>query len=549
MQGSKVNSFRPAVWRRRRCCYLTQLLLVGTAALAAANALAQDGFNRLLTEDARSAIEYPLPPVSEIIGVPVTRNDRPVVVVADLNDEGSDCPARALGAAIGAVMRVESWGLSEGLSVPHPVGYWADVTGSNDGLTPGMRVAHRTGANWLVTGTTRQADDLIDIDFRIVDTKTSKLRAEFRLSTRMAEMPDKLADAITTILSNFAGEARLKALRQRSALSFGSLANAMQRNLCEQHLYFDEIERAWNDAPDFPATAALYAYSAAELRPKETLQRWVKPVLAASDQHPVVQLQAANLQIAIAPQNHDEATIALLKTLAARYPFEPYAIDMLSEAIAMESVLFADPVEPHVPQRVISGPVPHYAPYAEALSLAFRAVEVWPDDYRSWWAMALALHQYSMLVRGTDFWERVPDSAKHRYPLLIEQEDHALDRAIRLHPGRSSLYDMKIGTDQEMGRDWMGTFRQGIELSPHDPELYTTAWDYSENQWGGSAAMRYDIYRLASKNNPDSDWPAHLYRRWAGSEALWPIYRWQIIAGAVLMAAGFGWFAWRTRRR
>jgi tetratricopeptide (TPR) repeat protein len=536
------------------------LRLAGAVAIAvpALPAAGQSEIAELHAQAVAAAVEHPLPPLGEVLrgAVPVAR---PLLVLADFNEDLGDCRARALGEAVGVALRVEAWGLSPGLSFSHPTGYWADgwaVSGPNR-AGRAARVAARSGAGLILHGTIAEVATGFQLDYRLVDSRSQQVVRAFSRDSAADALAATLADVIRDVLQE-RGAAIAAAEQERLERAAGRTDALLrfavaQRNNCEGADYADEISLAWNDAPDYPPLAALYVQDAASRFHRGAAGAHIDNVLGAAGWHPVVRLAGSYAAVYEARANRNPAAVEALRELASRYPHEPAAIFALSDVLAAEELIYEypDTLTGQVGWR--GTPVPHPPSYAAGIALAARAVTLWPDHYRAWWCLAYVLGHYSSAIRGGDYWQKVPESARRRIPKIGVEIDYALGRAIESHPVQSRLHLLQIENDTNVPRDWMPTFWKAVALVPHDAGIYRVAFNYSQEQWGGSARQRFAVYRAAVERNPGARWPDELYRGhapwWESYPATLVVAYWRRGLVVLVLLTLVGWIARRLLPR
>lgn len=457
---------------------------------------------RLHEQAIREAIGRALPPpgTGRAAGLPAT------VVIANFNEDSADCAERAWGWAVGATLRVESWGRSPALSFSTPTGYALDARaapGEPRGGA-GLRVARRTGARWLVQGEVREHESGLRIGYVVRDLAGGD-PARFNQETTVDEAGVALADAIPAILAlmdaplDEAERRRLARLREVPSTGLAALQEAARAD-CEGDGWAEAMQRAWRRVPEF---AAVAAHGAAELTWNQSADAALEQLEAArsqADGHPVVRLVSAYDLAFSTPREQRAEALADLRSLARRYPQESAALRALADVLAARA---RDAGEGSGGNAIDES--------AEAIAVSLYALRLAPEDYRNWWSLANAVGEYSGAIRGTGYWSQVPEDARRRVLQLAPEIDYALDRALELHPAALGLFRLKIDADARNSRDWTEIFRAAAEVAPRDRGLYNSALHYAKDQWGGDWRKRVMVYRLARRNNPGADWPARDY--------------------------------------
>ena len=154
----------------------------------------------------------------------------------------------------------------------------------------------------------------------------------------------------------------------------------------------------------------------------------------------------------------------------------------------------------------------------DALAVMSEAVKRWPDHYRMWWNYAWLLNTHAWQVRGHKFWNEVPEFARKRFKLMSHLGNQAVDRTLSLHPKNGGIWILKLNTlggISGYSDELMQAFDDAVAVAPHEETIYGNALNYSLDQWGGNAAARRRIIRLAEENNPDAAWPEMMRARHA----------------------------------
>ncbi len=534
----------------RACRVLVWSLLVLSAFTSSVALAAPAKIHRAL----REAIDRPLPAASEVMGAQPQRASGGLVIVAN-PDGGTDCAAEGVGRALGFVLRTEMWGTTRDLSFEAPMTYWAasrDRT-TPDGLPAGERIARRIGARWIVDGTVSQAAGAWTANWRIVDTSSVVPSATMSTTIRVDQANADLVATIRALLGAMQAEPdadqvpRLDRLAGYPSGAFTALQRAFEGSCNDDGSYAERIASAWREFPGYATLAVLYQQQLA-LPDRASRRTELTRILSGASAHPVVGFYLNDALTATTPRGEGQAELAALRTLASRYPHEPGVAYALIGALFTYNELYADSDDGRRP-KVISGPVDHPLRYAHAIALAGRAIELWPNDYKSWVLLGEATNLYAQAIRGTCGWSCVPDSAKSRLPGINEAFDDIVSKGLMAYPASEPLLAGQVLAAQAMGRDWWPTFLLGAHERPHAYYLYQNAMIYSGDGWGGDAARRRDVYKLALKNNPDEDWPLALYVDWAPWHETWTARYGRVLGIALLLLIAVVGFRWYRARR
>jgi hypothetical protein len=530
---------------------MLRIMACGAIALLVTRARADDGVG--VAEAIGAAVEYPLPPLSEVIGEHIPAAPETLVVIGDANDDQTGCEAKALGGAIGVSLRVHAWGLASNIAFSQPLSFWEDTRNGSETnkLRPGERVARRTGASYWLRSIATQENSGLHLRFELVDIASGDAR---KVSDRVISgafaptLADMLTDVLTPLAFSTSGgeEARLQAWRREPDTVFRDLRAALSSN-CAGAQYAAEIERVALEHPESPVLTALHLSAIADAQGAKAVVPVLAAIPAGTAAHPVVRALIAIQHVQADDHHHNAEAIDTLKELAAAYPQEPWIWEALGDALASETIIYPSNAAKGQAD-LASGPIANHPPYAQAITVALAETARWPSNYRAWWNLAFALGQYADAVRGGLFPGEMSEEAARRYPKLMQVAGKATSRALDANSTQPQLYAMRIDSEVLTGEDWYSTFSQAIALAPHSRMLYDKAMYYARKNWGGNASLRARIYRLARDNNPQTDWPAQIYHRYAGLESYLTIYVGWLWLTALLVV-GVAAALWLRRRR
>ena len=450
--------------------------------------------------------------------------DVPKLLLADFEQTGFD--NANYGAAIGGVWRFD---LGQSLAKIYSAdtsGYYIDVRleqrsrASERGVDAARRVAQRLGISYWLTGSVAE-----DSDKRVrLSVTVGRLADDLRATETWSGRRDEIFDSL-----RFACKKALRTLAFPEvdvACSVGK--DASSADLHESALWLERTRRlggdAWSDEarafyasrPKFgPAqliqsrtwTTGFYrekdnlAYDSfvAEHAGNITLQRWGQHKLAET------------LETSLGARH-----LNALAALVASAPGNPQPYIEFASALAGTRYLYmprqGKPGEMWYVAPSSSDPHP---PYVAAVVVAAEAAQRWPDNYRVQWTLAASLDQIASNIRGTSFWRDLPAETQRHYMALRSLADEALDRAMAQQPYVVDLWKLRLGHVAGQPEALMDVFRRAVALAPNDAMLYATASNFANPQWGGTPAMREEIYETARARNPGATWVDDMRKNWA----------------------------------
>jgi len=450
--------------------------------------------------------------------------DVPRLLVADFEQTGFD--NANYGAAIGGVWRFD---LGQSLAKIYSAdtsGYYIDVRleqrsrASERGVDAARRVAQRLGISYWLTGSVAE-----DPDKRVrISVTGGRLADDLRASETWSGRRDEIFDGLRIACK--------KALRTLAFpeidVACGVGKGASAADLHEAALWLERTRRLGGDAWSNEARA-FYA-SRPKFGPAQLIQSrtWTTGFYREKDNlayDGFVAEHAGNITLQRWGQHRLAETLetslgarhlSALAGLVASAPGNPQPYIDFASALAGTRYLY-------MPSQGKPGEMWHIAPssrdphppYVAAVVVAAEAARRWPENYRVQWVLAAALDQIASNIRGTSFWKDLPADTRRRHVALRSLAGEALDRAMAQQPYVVDLWKIRLDHAGGKPEALMEVFRRAVVLAPNDAMLYTKAMNYANPQWGGTPAMREEIYETARARNPGADWVDDMRKNWA----------------------------------
>jgi hypothetical protein len=491
--------------------------------------------------NARRATAHPLPPVTDWTRVAPPGRAVPMLLIGDFNEGVVGCEARALGEVTGTALRTYAWGMTDSIALIEPSHVDGDVDGDGEtGIVE--REAGAYGARWFMRGMIERTDSALALEAELVDRRQGQTLWRHRGTTTEAELGSALATVIGGALAAIdrnppaAGTARAASLKSTPAGLWPELLAARKKACSDSQ--GDRVN-------DLPAVIARYPESP------------IAPVLLAQalcDRSSIARVAGLDRiatrdpAVAIAYLAHGAgctdaglANVEMASQLAARFPTQPAALIALSLTHYAANPGMRSGPRRGGPPDLTASPSSHDPAAAAAMAAALAALRMAPENVRAWQVVAESLDFYAGRMRGDKRWSEMGADGP-RYNTLLELSREAANSGLRVAPRRGSLWRLRMTIAARLNEDWWPDFLRGVEATPHNPRLYSSAMHYAQRQWGGTAERRAEIFRISRRNNPDADWPKELYRGYApASEFVWHAYRgWWFL----LIAASCSWLAW-----
>lgn len=490
---------------------------------------------------AKEAISQPLPPITRWTRVLPPSRAVPLLLIGDFNEGYVGCEARALGEVAGTVLRTYAWGMTESIALMEPSHVRGDIDGSGKtGIIESVAAAY--GARWFMRGTIERTDSGFRIASELIDRRQSRTLWQHRSSatesglgaalaavivgalTALDQTPSAAASAREMALGSVPGELwpKLFAAREASCSDFTGDRTAGLPELVARY-------------PENPIAAVLLAQSLCTRSPIARLAGLER--IAARDPAAAV----AYLAYGAGCTDAGLADVEIATGLARRFPTQPAALIALSLAHYASNPGMRSGRTPGGPPVLTASPSTHDSSAAAAITAALAALRMAPENARAWQVAAEALDFYASRMRGDRRWSQMGADGE-RYNALLELARDGADRGLRVAPEWGSLWRLRMTVAARLNEDWWPDFLRGVEATPHNHRLYSSAMHYAQRQWGGTPARRAEVFKIARRNNPKADWPMELYRGYApANEVLWYAYRgWWML----LIAASCGWLAW-----
>ena len=196
-----------------------------------------------------------------------------------------------------------------------------------------------------------------------------------------------------------------------------------------------------------------------------------------------------SLDISVMPKHEVAARLKKMNRLVLENPHDPTMMIELADALLNNGIS------------------------VDAIAILLEATERWPDNYRVWWSLGWAVNRHAWQVRGDSFWRDVPESAKSQFKSLIRIADALIDRALEINQRNPRLWNMKInslGGIDGFTEQLLEVFDKAVAIGPDHESIYSSALNFSGQNWNGNAKARRYIIETAEKNNPDAIWPGRM---------------------------------------
>lgn len=521
--------------------------------------LAQPVSVQMLQGRVYAAIDRPVPRTRDLIGDGASAIAAPLLAIGNLDTDPTDNEAD-WGAAVGwFLMEYANGGFREFAVVPsyqfHTDGRTAVDSDGKDRRGLLKRVAARTGAKFGLTGRISVQQTQFDLTLELLEFPGNDQKAIKQFKGELNQLPRALETLTLELLGETIGVAVSPLSTSLASVPIADIeALARTKHEGDKTSGLERLalyEKLWRTHRESPAIAAAYLVVLNHTGSTAKIREDIGPLTVRNDERGTLEVYGQLIVSLNATGGIDQAAISRLTRVLADNPNNVGAWMALSDAYVGEQVMYRE--DARGARAVVSGPVDHHAGYANGIATALETVGRWPNNYRSWWELSYVLKKYAGLVRGTAYWNKVPEDAQQRYRAIMAIAEESLNRALRLHPAQGPLYEMMIEYDVQARRDWLATFRRAAELEPHRRSLYQTAFNYARPQWGGTKEDMQEIYDTAIKNNPHAAWPAELRDVWAPE--IKPLVdfrkRWvQIVIGLLFLCAlAWCWRGWRRRSR
>jgi succinate dehydrogenase flavin-adding protein (antitoxin of CptAB toxin-antitoxin module) len=487
-------------------------------------AVAQNFFIKDTIKDIKHAIDRPLPKLSEILGHDIDMAPAPIVAIGFLENHNLT-DNKDWGKAIGWYLMEATNGMTTDIAVLPSFQYLSDGlvntrNSSDDRKQYARRAAKRTGAKYIVTGDVEVNTDDLKIDIEITDSSTGTGIANINETVQKASLQSSLANIASKIL-------KLLIKHENPATSVASLNPALPaeheiESLAEafsksSDLNLDEkadhYEDLWLGHSEFLTSGTLFLNALDTIYDDDRLRKYLPLIISNDKTTPTLKIYSYMLASRVELTGGHQSQIDELKQLLISNPNNLYSWIALDLALTHEDVMYHRD-EAGV-THIVSSAIDHDPGRSQSIVVSMEMLKRWPDYYRAWWSLGDTLNNYAGLVRGTNYWNQIPDDVKSRYRRILKVADNSMFQALRRHPAQGVMYINLISLDVAFSRDWMSSFRRAAELAPHNHYTYEVAFNYAQPQWGGTKDNQKEIYRLARDNNPGREWPQKLRDIWA----------------------------------
>ena len=170
------------------------------------------------------------------------------------------------------------------------------------------------------------------------------------------------------------------------------------------------------------------------------------------------------------------AKAAELKSYVAEFPDDPLPLFILANVISNSEMLSID-----------------------AMTVSTELLRQWPNDYRSWAAMAKSIYSYAWYIRGHEYNYLTDKKDMEFFKRMMPVADQAADVAINIQPEDAELYILKMKVNPGYSKLLIETFYEAIKYNPRNYKIYSNALNNSLDKWGGNAKARELIFAKAKR--------------------------------------------------
>lgn len=478
-------------------------LLMTVSLLSFGKVYANQLDHTVFMDDVKSALEDPLPSITETVpGYARPSKHSQGLIIADFTSRAED--EMPWGGAVGRILR---WKImfcpGVILRVPDVNTYYQDASSpSIDKKDAGRSLesigiaGKRLGIQNALTGHIKVEEPRYEMELQLRELPSGSEIKNFHFSGVVEELPTALGEAVVQIYESLGValdlESRQYVLRKTPS-TFEELKNFTRmgaefrgKSREEKFRFLNEVWRRGT----MPLTAALYLYYMDPGSDLESYHGRLDEVAAVFPEDAGIAFTVARYRGYKDNARMLDEKIIRLKQIAAKNPQDPTAMIVLGDVLAGSG-------------RCI-----------EAITVCMESLERWPDNYRAWWNISWALIEYAWQLRGTNFWQDVPDKAKRLFPKLKNLADKAADKALEMNADNADLWVLKMKTLGEYSPELMESFHKAIRLDPNNRSAYETALNYTLPQWGGSYAAQEEVWNLAVKNNGGQKWLEEIRREY-----------------------------------
>lgn len=479
-----------------------------------------------LRAEVRPYLAVPLPTIESLVGIRMPASS-PMLVVASFGDSG--LPAESdRGYAVGRILNDLLFGAHENLDVEAPGYYPLDVLDkgvpsgrARDSRANAYRVAGREAAQWCVYGNVEGIDKAYRVITTIDDCKGGREAKQKIVTVHSdADWPRalrELCDYVIAVAAKPSPRAltacgRAAAIRPASFMAFTTYAatRGMPR---------EQVEKIVAADPTFSPAVTEVIYRLPMGTDKGAYLEKVQALAAAEGGTPAVAMAAYAQQLAANAWKIEHRPYPKLMELIRAnpqlrapwlllaqslsnaaywdYPNEPAAVTWLKKQVSWEGANY----------------FPNEVTHSAALAVSLAYYDNWPDSYRAHWQVGFAVARYALMLRGNEYWVKVPKLGKRAFNPLMKIANVFNASALSTQKASSGLWAHRITTARHSGEDWLAIFDDAAERHPRAQWIYDTAMCFAQNKWGGSQDDRQHVQDLAIRNNPDAEWAKTLDRR------------------------------------
>jgi hypothetical protein len=540
--------------RQQRCSPLSSIfrLIAVLLVFAAAGAWGGSAVTQIQLEAIERSIERPLPSLDVALGFTsvVDKRSRYLVVGAFVETGAGalSIGTKALAFYLSALLQ----GRCGVLSIEPPYLLSVDSRGEYQEVDPGATVVNerllsRLRPDLLLHGQIAQNRETVTVNLQIFNRRTGDTVQLPPVKGDAATLDHSLAVAVQSVLDAFCADAKVVTPPSGSLAVLSriwaspsadgepnvtALRDEFNKGGGGYPLALRYLKELWGNAKGDTILTAATA----------SLQRFPE-VLS-------INIFANYLLITVAPRFADLAAFERLRAACASMKNDFSCQLALLDAYRIEQLMYHSPQGDFGTVQVISGAIDHHEGTARAIALGVDLVERYPNNFRSRFHLAMSLSKYASLVRGTAYWRNLSQDQQRRYSAIQEQATAALKIAGKIHPQDPWIHEELMHMETASQVNMMDSFRRASALAPYRARIYQMAYNYAGSQWGGTKAMKREIYETSKRNNPNAEWPENLRKVWAKELTFWRIdngFAWLALA-MFIGAAIAGCLHWRRPR-
>lgn len=173
-----------------------------------------------------------------------------------------------------------------------------------------------------------------------------------------------------------------------------------------------------------------------------------------------------------------------------------------------------------------------------ALAILREMAVRWRGIFYVWSTTSFAIYDYAWLIRGQEYWNKVPEEAKYKFTRLIDLANRSAETCSLVSHDHPVCISAKLKTEVGYSDELIRLFDTATDIEPFVETPYRISLIYSENKWGGSRQAREYILKKAWENNPDAKWVEKLRINYASDVHGRGWYIWLILALVILLTGG-----------